>query len=173
MKHLIATILLAFLAAGASFAQDCHTSPQDYPASERQQVENGKETHQEKKRYPSREELQSQKIAFFTQELELTPEEAQRFWPVYNEAGKRLQAAKREINTSLKELHNALKAEQPVSDSEVKLLMNKYFKACEAEIDVQAEIFEEISKVLPVQKAAKTFSLEEKFRIMLIRQLRK
>lgn len=165
MKHIIVTILLSIFAGSISFAQEFPQHPQGHPEQDKQ--------HQEKKKFPSKEELQSQKIAFFTQELELTPQEAQKFWPVYNEAGKKLQAARKEINTSLKELHNALKGEEPASDSEVKLLMNKYFKACEKEIDVQAEIFEEISKVLPVQKAAKTFSLEEKFRVMLIRQLRK
>ena len=124
-------------------------------------------------RFPSKEELQSQKIAFFTQELELTPEEAQRFWPVYNAASKKTQAAKKQINICLKNLHNALKAETPASDAEIKNLMGSYFKACEEEIAIQSKNFEEISKVLPVDKAAKTFSLEERFRIMLIRHLRK
>jgi hypothetical protein len=70
-------------------------------------------------------------------------------------------------------LHNALKAETPASDAEIKDLMGSYFKACEEEIAIQSKNFEEISKVLPVDKAAKTFSLEERFRIMLIRHLRK
>lgn len=166
MKNIIVTILISILAGSISFAQERPELSQDNPGTT-------KHHQQEKKKYPSREELQSQKIAFFTQELDLTPEEAQKFWPVYNEAGKKLQAARKEINVTLKELHNALKSEDPVSDSEVRLLMNKYFKACEAEIDVQADIFEEVSKVLPVHKAAKTFSLEEKFRIMLIKQLRR
>ena len=123
--------------------------------------------------HPSYEEIQMQKIAFFTQELELTPEEAQKFWPVYNAASKKTQAAKKQINICLKNLHNALKAETPASDAEIKNLMGSYFKACEEEIAIQSKNFEEISKVLPVDKAAKTFSLEERFRIMLIRHLRK
>ena len=168
MKQIIISILILFLAGSTSFAQE---SPQ--PQQENQGTVKQHQHQQEKKKYPSKEELQSQKIAFFTQELDLTPEEAQKFWPVYNEAGKKLQAARKEINVTLKELHNALKSEDPVSDSDVRLLMNTYFKACEAEIDVQADIFEEVSKVLPVHKAAKTFSLEEKFRIMLIKQLRR
>ena len=32
-----------------------------------------------------RKEFEAQKIAFFTQEMELTPEEAVVFWPLYNE----------------------------------------------------------------------------------------
>ena len=31
------------------------------------------------------EKIQSLKIAFITQKLQLTPDEAQKFWPVYNQ----------------------------------------------------------------------------------------
>lgn len=165
MKHIIVTILLSILAGSISFAQERPEPAQENTGTAKQ--------HQEKRKYPSKEELQSQKIAFFTRELDLTPEEAQKFWPVYNEAGKKLQAARKKINMCLKELHTALNSEEPASDAEIKLLMSKYFKACEEEIEVQADNFEDIAKVIPVHKAAKTFSLEEKFRIMLIRQLKK
>ena len=119
------------------------------------------------------ERMMSEKIAFITSELDLSPEEAQVFWPVYNANWKKSEAARKEINKSLKELNDALKQEPAVSDYDIKSLMNKYFKACEEEIKVNAESFEELSKVLPVNKAAKVFSLEEKFRIMLIRHLRR
>ena len=32
-----------------------------------------------------RKEFEAQKVAFFTQEMDLTPEEATKFWPLYNE----------------------------------------------------------------------------------------
>ena len=51
--------------------------------------------------------------------------------------------------------------------------MDNYFKACNEEIKIQSELFEDLTKVLPVEKAAKTFSLEERFRVMLIKQLRR
>ncbi len=34
------------------------------------------------------EKIQSLKIAFITQKLQLTPDEAQKFWPVYNQYDK-------------------------------------------------------------------------------------
>lgn len=168
MKQILISILILILAGSTSFAQECPEPQQENQGAVKQH-----QHQQEKKKYPSREELQSQKIAFFTQELDLTPEEAQKFWPVYNEAGKKLQAARKEINMCLKELHTALKSETPASDAEIKLLMGKYFKACEAEIETQSDNFEEIAKIIPVHKAAKTFSLEERFRVMLIKQLRR
>ena len=39
----------------------------------------------QEKKENRKEQIESQKIAFFTAELELTPEEAQLFWPVYNQ----------------------------------------------------------------------------------------
>lgn len=166
MKTIIASVILSLLVGFSAQAQQRQDRPPHTPP---QVVDKAGKPG----KYPSKEELQSQKIAFFTQELDLTPEEAQKFWPVYNAEEKKQHAAKKAINHSLKELNDALKADPKVSSAEIKLLMNKYFKACEEEISVQAESFEEISKVLPVEKAAKTFSLEERFRIMLIRHLRK
>lgn len=169
MKHLIIGILISLFAASYASAQD-FPAPGHRPGPE---LDGNPMMNQEKKRFPSREELQSQKIAFFTQELELTPEEAQKFWPVYNAGNKKVHAARKQINMSLKELNNTIKAEDKASDSQVKSLMNNYFKACEEEIEAQSEMFDELAKVLPVEKAAKTFTLEERFRVMLIRQLKR
>ena len=172
MKLLFTTIMLTLFLGFNAYAQERPAHPpQHSPNKERPgDVSPSMVQH---KRFPSKEELQSQKIAFFTQELELTPDEAQKFWPVYNAEEKKQFAARKAINEALKELNDALKSEPQASPAEIKVLMNNYFKACEEEISVQSDSFEEISKVLPVHKAAKTFSLEEKFRVMLIKQLRK
>ncbi|MBQ7773772.1 MAG: hypothetical protein IJ383_06875 [Bacteroidales bacterium] len=170
MKLIFSAIIATFMMGTGLYAQESMQCPQDIPQSHNIQ-EQGEQ--QAKKKFTTREEMQSQKIAFFTQELNLSPEEAQMFWPVYNAANKELHSARKEINGCLKELHNALNSETPASDSQIKSLMDKYLKACQAEIDVQAETFEDLSKVVPVHKAAKTFSLEERFRVMMIKQLRK
>lgn len=162
MRTFITFILVAFLGF-ISYAQDMGKPLQENKA---QHGHNGK-------KHPSKEEIQSQKIAYFTQELRLTPAEAQKFWPVYNQGWERAEQARHNINSSLRKLHDALKAEEKVSDNEIKKLMENYFTACKEEIRYQSEFFDELSKVVPVEKAAKTFSLEERFRIMLIKQLRR
>jgi hypothetical protein len=37
-----------------------------------------------------REQIESMKIAFLTKRLDLTPEEAKKFWPVYNQYSEEL-----------------------------------------------------------------------------------
>ena len=44
--------------------------------------------HAQPKQGNWQEKMMSEKIAFITMELELTPEEAQVFWPVYNQIAK-------------------------------------------------------------------------------------
>lgn len=167
MKITLATIILSLVMGISSYAQV--ESHHKQPKGDAQ----GVQKEMPEKKFPTRGEIQNQKIAFFTQELDLTPQEAQVFWPVYNANWKKSEAARKEINKSLKELNNALKQEPAVSDYDIKNLMNNYFKACDQENKINAESFEELTKVLPVNKAAKVFTLEEKFRIMLIRQLRR
>lgn len=172
MKHIIATILISLFAGSMAFAQD-FKAPGHNPEFDGKGKPMHQDMHQEMRKYPTKEEIQSQKIAFFTQELSLSPKEAEKFWPVYNECNKNLHDARKQINVSLKNLQNALNAEDAVSDTEIKSLMDKYLKACEEEIAIQKQNFAKLSKVLPMAKAAKTFSLEERFRVMLIRRLRR
>jgi Spy/CpxP family protein refolding chaperone len=175
MKHIISTILVVLIAGSAALAQnkygEQHRGTQ-CPAETVQNQEQQDAPAQEKKKYPTREEIQSQKIAFFTQELDLSPQEAQQFWPVYNEGWKKSHDARKEINRTLKALNEALKSET-ATDKEIEALMEKYFNALKEEVKIQEETYNAITKVLPVKKAAKTSTLEEKFRVMLIKQLRR
>ena len=176
MKHIIRTILVILVASSAVMAQNnyreqhkgtlCPSETSQYQGQQKDAPA------QEKQKYPTREEIQSQKIAFFTQELDLSPQEAQQFWPVYNEGWKKSHDARKEINRTLKTLNEALKSET-ATDKEIEALMEKYFNALKEEVKIQEETYNAITKVLPVKKAAKTSTLEEKFRVMLIKQLRR
>jgi hypothetical protein len=57
---------------------------------------------QDEQRDPGR--LQAYKIAFLTKKLNLSPEEAQRFWPIYNKYETELRSARIEGRNSNKEI---------------------------------------------------------------------
>lgn len=120
----------------------------------------------------TRQEIESQKIAYFTQELELTPDEAQKFWPIYNAQGKERHEARKATLHSLRLLTNALESESEISDKDIETLVNSYQDKFNAENKLFNKNYEEIKKILPLKKAAKIFNAEEKFRVVLIRQLR-
>ena len=52
-----------------------------------------------KNQHPKKEEIQAQKVAFISNELDLSKEEAEKFWPIYNE-----------YDAKMREIHRAHKS---------------------------------------------------------------
>jgi hypothetical protein len=86
------------------------------------------------------------KVAFISKELELTPDEAQKFWPVYNQYAK-------ELKTTLTHDNDALDRDEKV------LNLRKSYK-------------DQFSKVVGQQRMNKIFNAEGRFRNLLIKSMR-
>ena len=114
--------------------------------------------------------IKSEKIAFLTSFIDLTPEEAQVFWPVYNKAEKETAESFKELISSFKALNEATKNGK--SDSEIKVLLSDYLNAKEKNEAVARSYADEYLKVLPASKVAKLFIGEEQFRRNQIHRLR-
>ena len=110
------------------------------------------------------EKMKAARVAFLTTELDLSSEEAQSFWPVYNQAQQEKDAAYRETRTAYRALTEAIKAGKP--DKEVASLLQAYLKASKVPAALDAEYSVEFLKVLPATKVAKLYISEEKFRKM-------
>lgn len=115
--------------------------------------------------------IQSEKVGFFTAELDLTPEEAQLFWPVYNQYTKESRTAHKSTVVALKAMKNNNNGQ--IADSELELLVKTYLDAMEREQSLMSTYFEEFKKVLPMAKVAKLYLVEDLFRMKMINLLRK
>ena len=116
-----------------------------------------------------KEKMMSEKIAFLTIELGITPEEAQAFWPVYNEINKERDEAMHNVFKTYKALENAVEAGK--SEKEVSSLLDKYLDALDAQREVDSKAAGRYRKVLSEDKVAKLYIGEEKFRRQHIRRL--
>lgn len=116
-----------------------------------------------------KEKMMSEKIAFLTMEMGITPEEAQVFWPVYNQVDKERDEAIRRVFRTSKALEDAVTAGK--SEKEVSKLLDEYLAALKAQGDVEQKAYKDYAKVLPVEKLAKLYVGEEKFRRQHIRKL--
>jgi Spy/CpxP family protein refolding chaperone len=121
--------------------------------------------NQEKK-----ENIEAMKIAFITQKLELTPEEAQQFWPLYNqysEKTKQLRKKRRQGNREARQQNF-----DELSDKEVEQLVNDDIANRQKELDLQKEYNEKFKVILPIKKVAKLYAAEEQFKVVLINKLK-
>ena len=117
-----------------------------------------------------KEKLQAEKIAFLTMEIGLTPQEAQVFWPVYNEINEEKDQAMYEVIKYYWEMSKAIEAGKP--EKEIKTLLDKYLEAQEKQRKIDNDAADKYKKVLPTAKVAKLYIGEEKFRRLNIRKLR-
>jgi len=152
MKRMI-TLAGCLLMTAALFAQ-----PQGHRQSEEQR----------KKEF---ERIQSEKIAFITQELDLSPEEAQIFWPVYNQCWKEAHAS----HGKMMEAFDAFRGSRAdeLSEKELEAKLDAYIQANRASSLVLSEWYPKFKEVLPVRKVAKLYQAEEAFQMRMIKNLRK
>jgi hypothetical protein len=116
-----------------------------------------------------KEKIMSEKIAFLTMEMGITPEEAQVFWPVYNQVDKERDEAIRSVFRSYKAVEDAVAAGK--GEKELNKLLDEYLAALKAQGEVEQKAYKEYAKVLPAEKLAKLYVAEEKFRRQHIRKL--
>ena len=117
------------------------------------------------------EKMKSEKIAFITTELELTPEEAQVFWPVYNQIAEEARKSNKTAAEAFKALTDALE-DKSATDDQINKLLDEYLAAKLAKKDSEKSEVEKYRKVLPAKKVAKLYTAEEKFRRHHIRNFK-
>jgi len=109
--------------------------------------------------------MQSAKIAFLTNEMSLTPEEAQVFWPVYNMCQREHEQNIAATFKAFADLDIAIRNGKETAD-----FLNKYVAAMDQERE--SKYLKEYLKVLPPEKVAKLYVGEERFRQSQIHSLR-
>ena len=113
-----------------------------------------------------RKEFEAQKIAFFTQEMELTPEEAAKFWPLYNEMQLKIREEKEKFWKALKEQGSG-----EVTEKQAQILINTMLESELKEYSLKKEYYHKIIKALSAKKLWLMFEAERNFHRQLWRKL--
>ncbi len=110
-------------------------------------------------------QLQAQRIAFITERMNLTPEEAQQFWPLYNHHN--------EILKQLRKAYQLTRVSEDATDDQVEKFILSGFDKDQKEIELKKDYYQRLRKVLNVRKIQKLFRAEVEFRQEVIQQLKK
>lgn len=116
-----------------------------------------------------REKYRSEKIAFLSSNLELTPREAEKFWPVYNEMEKErweAQKARRDLEMKVSD------AEESLSEKEVIKLTKDFTGSMQKEGTLLTKYNDKFLEILPPKKVLKLYKTENEFRMHMIKMYR-
>lgn len=123
---------------------------------------------QEKLSEEKRKEFESQKIAFFTQELDLSPEEAVKFWPLYNEMRKKMRDAEGNMRKKAREIRDAKEVSEEVYKQAIMDML-----AYEQKVQgVKKEYYQKMLQVIPASKLWKLDEADRKFHRQLFERLK-
>jgi len=120
------------------------------------------------RREERKEDIESMRIAFITTKLNLTPDEAKVFWPVYNQYSDKLQEVRKKRREDIKDTKQNF---DTMSDKDVEASIDNNFSLRQKELDIQKEFNEKFKKVLPMKKVAKLYAAEEQFKMELLKKL--
>jgi hypothetical protein len=157
MKKIIVFVLIGFMMASMNgFAQNFNQNPKELPLQERPLKQGrpngpgrqgGKNGLQNNKRDGSR--VEALKIAFITRKLDLSPEEAQKFWPIFNKYSE-------ELKKTHQDLRNGTSGE---IEKEEKML------------SLRKKYYQEFQKAVNIEKANNYFRIEKEFMSILQKEM--
>ena len=116
-----------------------------------------------------RKEFEAQKVAFFTQELDLSPEEAAVFWPLYNE----MQRKYRDIEEIMKAEYKRVREATAIKEADYTTSINFILTHEQKMRDIKKEYYGRLMKVVPASKIWRLEGAERKFHRQLFDKLRR
>ena len=114
------------------------------------------------------EQIQVERIAYFTEKIGLTAEEAQLFWPVYNEMDKKKTALFEERAAIMQRFTNEASR---MSDRQIDEQLNRLIVIQQQEMALPSEYDAKFRKVLPARKVMNLYVAEMGFRNYLLQTM--
>jgi len=115
------------------------------------------------------QEIKYQKIAFFTDKIGLTSEEAQLFWPIYNEYW----AKKNKIIADRKShMTNFANNNKNMSNDEMVKQADQYIHYEIELTDLLNEYHTKFKNILPIEKVMKIYLADYEFKTYLLKRIR-
>ncbi len=116
---------------------------------------------------PNREKIKTLKIGHITEQLDLSKDEAQNFWPVYN--------AYEESENKLRARFNKMGRDarpQALSESEAKVLLLNMVKLDKERSELRSKKLNDLLKVLPAKKIVKLVQAEKSFKRKMLQEFK-
>jgi len=112
-----------------------------------------------------REQIKAMKVAFITQELNMSSQTAQEFWPVYNKYEKDKRALHKRENVDWDNIGT-------ISDSKAEEMLKEYLAVEREEYIIKRQLFSDLKKILSAKEIVMLHKLEADFNKKMIQEYR-
>ncbi|MDO8896894.1 MAG: hypothetical protein Q7V19_04535 [Bacteroidales bacterium] len=124
---------------------------------------------QQRPQAPEGKRIEAVKVAFFTRQMKLTPDEAKVFWPLYDQYQMALEEQKHERRQKQEDVRERL---EDLSDEQINLIIDSRLSQAEIAFNARKTFITAIRKDLSPMKAALFFRAEEQFQRELMERVK-
>ncbi|MEN8123781.1 MAG: sensor of ECF-type sigma factor [Bacteroidota bacterium] len=120
-----------------------------------------------------REKLKAYKTAFITEKLELTPAEAEKFWPVYNIYENKVHQLK---IVNIRDNHKKVREKggiDALTDTEANTMLNQLVLNDDELAKAKTKFYEALKNIISSKKILKLYRAEHEFNRKLLAEFRK
>lgn len=118
----------------------------------------------------ARDKVKTYKVAFLTERLDLSSQEAQLFWPIYNEHEERMEAFRRKER---RQMAGRWMDASELSAQEADKLLDELMALQTEKLEANKQYLNKVRKVLSAKKTLLLIKAEEDFKKRLLQQFRK
>ncbi|QCK15867.1 Spy/CpxP family protein refolding chaperone [Mangrovivirga cuniculi] len=115
---------------------------------------------------PAKERIESARIAYITKKVELTPDQAQQFWPIYNE----FLAKRAEMRNELREMRGSKRLKE-MSEKEQTAILNKSLEIKEREAKLEKDYSKKLLKIISPAQLISLQQAEREFKELLLERI--
>jgi hypothetical protein len=119
-------------------------------------------------RKDKKEQIDAFKIAFFTERVNFTPQEAQAFWPVYNDFRAKQDAM---MHTFRQKYEKSLSNPDQLTDAQANELIDTFTKNMQTIQQLNQSFYTKVRTILSPQKVLKLFEAEKDFKRALLKKM--
>ena len=112
---------------------------------------------------PIEERIEAQRIAFITQKVNLTPQEAQSFWPIYNEYREK----EKQIKSNRSDRFEIL----DMDEADAVTYLDKILVLEQEELDLKTQYIEKLKSVISAKKIIRFYAAERMFKERLLQAM--
>lgn len=113
------------------------------------------------------EKIKAEKVVFITDKLDLSVEEAQTFWPIYNEFNKKMDI----LFTEEHKLYRQVKKDKgTLTDEELTEILDGMIEIRVDKSALELEYHEKFKEVLPIKKVGQLYQSDKEFRKQLLKK---
>ncbi len=119
---------------------------------------------------PSGERIKAMKVAHITKKLDLSAQEAQKFWPVYNAFDEKTSKLR---NTDLRNIKREIRTNSNnLSDTQAEKLLTRLMSVENDLHDARVTLVNDLRKVISAEKIIRLKAAEDEFNKILLQRLK-